>query len=385
MQQLPTDYKPDGALGGLFAGFNAADAENFNQLELIKNYLANQREVQMQPLDVRIKDAEASRADIQKTPEMLDAYKRGYMGQMNSQDAAGQKAMQTWKGEAELSNAQNKNKLTTEGLLARLNELKQRGEAGSFDFKSSQPSVGVTPGGGFNWQVSPEVQLQRDLEAYKLRKDEADKNPNDAAAQKDAANMKASIDARLKNGVAPSTENVLSMFASPQRNTGITPSSNPEYESIMAQLVDTPELRSKLITGDQKQSGEDYRALLKMQQAMKLAQLKDKIKDPKTAEEVIARLMQKVAGGEELSEAENAAWVAADQVLRNKAPVAQQGSVINPAIVPPNKNGVQPLLPKTDPRTPVAPPGGTTGRGAPPKRLSPAERQALIDKINKGT
>lgn len=49
---IETGYKPDGALGALYQGFNAANVDQSAELELIKQFLANQREQQMQPLDV---------------------------------------------------------------------------------------------------------------------------------------------------------------------------------------------------------------------------------------------------------------------------------------------------------------------------------------------
>lgn len=90
---IETGYKPEFGLGALYQGFNAANADRSAQEEIIKQFLANQREQQMQPLDVNIKQTESDRATVGRQPNMLDAYERGYIGQNNSQDAAGQKAM----------------------------------------------------------------------------------------------------------------------------------------------------------------------------------------------------------------------------------------------------------------------------------------------------
>ena len=87
---IETGYKPEFGLGAVYQGFNAANADNSAELEIIKQFLANQREQQMQPLDVNIKQTESDRATVGRSPEMLDAYQRGYIGQNNSQDAAGQ-------------------------------------------------------------------------------------------------------------------------------------------------------------------------------------------------------------------------------------------------------------------------------------------------------
>ena len=48
MQNIETGYKPEFGLGAWFAGENAANTEAANEEELIKSFLANQRERQMQ-------------------------------------------------------------------------------------------------------------------------------------------------------------------------------------------------------------------------------------------------------------------------------------------------------------------------------------------------
>lgn len=92
LPMIETGYKPEFGLGAVYQGFNAANADNSAELEIIKQFLANQREQQMQPLDVNIKQTESDRATVGRSPEMLDAYQRGYIGQNDSQAAAGTKA-----------------------------------------------------------------------------------------------------------------------------------------------------------------------------------------------------------------------------------------------------------------------------------------------------
>ena len=88
MTPIDTGYKPEFALGALYQGWNAADAQQSNQLELIKQALANQREQQVQPLDVEnkrltnqgmvfdnmVKDLAGAQAKAQNTPEMLQIF-----------------------------------------------------------------------------------------------------------------------------------------------------------------------------------------------------------------------------------------------------------------------------------------------------------------------
>lgn len=89
---IDTGYKPEFGLGALYQGYNAANADQSAELELIKQFLANQREQQMQPLDVNIKGMESDRATVARSPEMLDAYQRMYTGQADTTEAAGTKA-----------------------------------------------------------------------------------------------------------------------------------------------------------------------------------------------------------------------------------------------------------------------------------------------------
>lgn len=74
MQQFNTGYKSEFGLGAALAGENDAFTDQANQLELVKNFLANQREQKMQPLDVDIKGLQAAQARSQNTPEMLQAF-----------------------------------------------------------------------------------------------------------------------------------------------------------------------------------------------------------------------------------------------------------------------------------------------------------------------
>ena len=85
---INTGYIPEFALGAMYAGENAATNRMSNQLEIVKNFLANQREQQMQPLDITkaqltnegmasdnlVKAFQGAQAQKQNTPEMLQAF-----------------------------------------------------------------------------------------------------------------------------------------------------------------------------------------------------------------------------------------------------------------------------------------------------------------------
>ena len=52
LPSIDTGYKPEFALGALYQGFNAGNADQSAQQEIIRQFLANQREQSMQPIDV---------------------------------------------------------------------------------------------------------------------------------------------------------------------------------------------------------------------------------------------------------------------------------------------------------------------------------------------
>jgi len=131
---MDTGYKPEFALGAWVAGENAANQRALAQEELIKNYLANQRETSIQPLDKSIKETEAARAEMGRSSPMLDAYQRGYVGQADSQQVAGNvaKALEPFKVNAEkqaLENEANK-----QGILFTIQDIdKKLSTGGSTD------------------------------------------------------------------------------------------------------------------------------------------------------------------------------------------------------------------------------------------------------------
>ena len=100
MQNIETGYKPEFGLGAWFAGQNAANTEAANEEELIKSFLANQRERQMQPIDVEKAQLglDPARYESQlaqaksRNPNYIQEQLLGQIGQMQTQAAAGEKA-----------------------------------------------------------------------------------------------------------------------------------------------------------------------------------------------------------------------------------------------------------------------------------------------------
>jgi len=113
---ISTGYQPQFALGALYQGINAANQQEGDELELVKQFLANQREQQMQPIDVEQANQNLF-ANMYKTdPRYQEGMTQTIEGQGMSNLAAGQTArgLQPFKqtaGQAELENQAAKESL----------------------------------------------------------------------------------------------------------------------------------------------------------------------------------------------------------------------------------------------------------------------------------
>lgn len=113
---IDTGYKPEFGLGALYQGFNAANADQSAQEDLIKQFLANQRSVEMNPIE-----ADQARQNVLAGMYKTDPrYQTGMTdmieGQGMSNLAAGQTAqgLQQFKqaaGQAELESQTGKDNL----------------------------------------------------------------------------------------------------------------------------------------------------------------------------------------------------------------------------------------------------------------------------------
>ena len=97
LPMIETGYKPEFGLGAVYQGFNAANADMSAEEELIKQFLANQREQQMQPLDIRKanltnegmvfdnmkKNLEGNQALVQNTVPMLRKFRENKEAEYN--------------------------------------------------------------------------------------------------------------------------------------------------------------------------------------------------------------------------------------------------------------------------------------------------------------
>lgn len=345
LNEISTGYKPEFALGGLYQGINAANAQSQNNEELARMFLANQREQQMQPMDVNIKRYDEALANAKrKSPDYIPAQLSGQIGQMQTQEAAGKTASATWSNRADATNVENKGKSLLGGMTNERLGLINSGQGGMFQFgggskpllaptniqpnsinsdlaivkqiesggrrygkngqlltspkgalgemqvmpaTSRNPGFGVSPVG----DDSPE-ELARVGQEYFLALQQ--KYPDDAMKPFAAYNMgPGALDAIIEkwgdkwqehlpketrqylmkvvtlrpqgtgnilNNFNPQVRNIAQGPDNSTRIDGFTPGSN-RYEQLTWGLADTPELRSKLVTGDQARDSQDYKTI----------------------------------------------------------------------------------------------------------------------------
>lgn len=116
LPEISTGYKPEFGLGALYQGFNAGNADMSAQEELLKQFLANQREQQMQPIDVNQAQQNLLASMYKSDPRYQQGMTDMIEGQGYSNLAAGQTArgLQQFKqeaGQAELQNQAAKERL----------------------------------------------------------------------------------------------------------------------------------------------------------------------------------------------------------------------------------------------------------------------------------
>lgn len=274
LPMIETGYKPKFGLGALYQGFNAANADQSAQEELLKQFLANQREQSMQPLDINIRGMESDRATQARSPEMLQAYKDLYLAQRDQTKASGDKARELSVLDIATGRQDLQHKQAVNQLIAKLDALKAGGDSGQIGFPMQESPTQAQPTSGFNWKIPSEVQAARDQASLGIMQQEQQLYPTDKALQTDIRNRQQTLS---QNSASPTQEinanNSPVVQQPPLRNGGITQGS-PEYERVMQALVDQPELRAALIKGDQKLDSSEFLRMVAMQQAEKLAALR---------------------------------------------------------------------------------------------------------------
>lgn len=123
---IETGYKPEGALGALYQGYNAANADQMAQEDLIKQYLANQRSIQMNPLEAQQAQQTLDAGQYKTSDEYQQGMRDTIFGQGKSNLAAGTtaEALQPFKQSAEEVGLKNQKWAgDTQNQIQQLNDL----------------------------------------------------------------------------------------------------------------------------------------------------------------------------------------------------------------------------------------------------------------------
>lgn len=152
-QQIETGYKPEFALGALYQGYNAGNAMNENALSQLKAEEALQKSRLTDPNDV-LRSMFEGQVDAAKLndPEFIQKQLAGYKGQMNTQIAAGNKAMELSADDIKASRRDLQNKYMTGELDARTyaqqSKMFDQIEAGTYQGNQQPASAPI----GFGFQ-----------------------------------------------------------------------------------------------------------------------------------------------------------------------------------------------------------------------------------------
>ena len=305
MQNINTGYTPEFGLGAFFAGQNAANTQAANEEELARLFLANRREQAMQPLDIQRKqlempgyDYEAALAKAKRSdPNYISKVLQGYIGQMDSQIAAGRGAMATEPSKTAAAIQQNKNTLSEAGLMGRLWKLKEDPTISLPTTNVPNKADGTSRRGDASWQIPLKDQIARDEAALAIRRKEWESNPYDPELNLDIINKSkqlAALKAKARQPeAAPEPAPTPAVVAAPT-------ATNTEYEQLMKSLMDTPEFRQKQALTQQKTDVAVEAAKVRAQGQLDLLKAKiasTPVKGAKTLEEALVRYQEKLAAG----------------------------------------------------------------------------------------
>lgn len=121
--EINTGYRPEFGLGALYQGFNAGNADQMAQEELIKQFLANQRSQQMNPIDVSQAQQNLDSTAYKTRPEYQDAMTNTQVGQSRSSLAAGDLAQGLLPFKQKAEQGALVNSANTQDKLNQLNQL----------------------------------------------------------------------------------------------------------------------------------------------------------------------------------------------------------------------------------------------------------------------
>ncbi len=257
---IETDYRPNFGLGAYYQGINAANAKQLTEEDILKAFLANQREEQQQPLDYIIKQWDAAHAqDKLNSPAYRDATLSGYIGQAKSMSAAGRKADETVASEIPAINQENKNKFEVAKLLEQFRNKQLGQDQPTSSYEQPIPLQGDNGKMGFNFGSASNALQNPDLTSQQRQ-----------LIMQDAG----------KRG-----ENVLSMFKQSGLENALV--NDPEH------LKAIDKIRAM---GENQQNVADTRGQYLLQAA--LARLQKTGEKPLTLDQAVARSQRILAGQE---------------------------------------------------------------------------------------
>lgn len=272
LPMIETGYKPEYGLGALYQGFNAANADQMAQEDLLKQFLANQREVSSQPIDIEQLKQNLAAGEYRTTPEYQIGMRDTISGQGMSNLAAGRQKAATNEGDINLALSKNKNEQFIADTLSKLNTLKQNSidasagaEGGQIGFPMQQQPAPTMKNvqGLFRGNPQQLANMKKQIESLPEGQEK-----QEAIYAWNSTQGQASPEQKINANNSPIVQQA------PMRNGGVTQGS-PQYEALMQALVDQPELRSKLLIGDQKLDSAEFinerRIQAKLQEAFQRA------------------------------------------------------------------------------------------------------------------
>lgn len=119
-QNIETGYKPEFGLGAVFAGINAGNNDQMAQLEILKQFLANQHAQNQNPIDEAQAQQTLDAGRYKTTPEYQTGMRDTISGQGMSNMAAGTTARNLQQFKERAQQAEYESQAAKEGLFANM-------------------------------------------------------------------------------------------------------------------------------------------------------------------------------------------------------------------------------------------------------------------------
>lgn len=334
IEQISTGYRPEFALGALYHGYNAGNADNAAQLANLTSQWDLQRKQAQDPLNTISKEYDAKLANAKmQSPGYIPWMLQGYIGQMKSQDAAGRMKQAIYDDELaattnELRAKSSAGILKQEELnhyLERIAELKRRRDAGAlntdgasgFEMQQQEQQSNYNPNYGNEGRgltPLPILKTEAAMKASMGNDYRSGSKPYDLETIDKEIKLhgdpkgilaaeRARIVAELSKGGAgeqpnagiPGPAPVFSNMSS--STTGGTnkwaqgiPGSNPYHEGMMGILMDTPEFRQRMAQVEHKTDAQLEQQQLRQEMLRDMQAAKKTINEPKYKEQLAAAI-----------------------------------------------------------------------------------------------